>query len=60
MLFEYAVEPELVATWVEPRTGRYFIERFGIGSPRLNLAISQALEEACLGRLAGGGDEGRP
>ena len=35
MLFEYAVEPELVATWVEPRTGRYFIERFGIGSPRL-------------------------
>ena len=35
MLFEYAVEPELAATWVEPRTGRYFIDSFGIGSPRL-------------------------
>lgn len=35
MLFEYAVEPELVATWADPRTGRYFIDRFGIGTPRL-------------------------
>ena len=35
MLFEYAVEPELVATWADPLTGRYFIDRFGIGSPRL-------------------------
>ena len=35
MLFEYAVEPELVATWADPRTGRYFIDRFGIGTRRL-------------------------
>lgn len=35
MLFEYAVEPELVATWADPRAGRYFIDRFGIGTPRL-------------------------
>ena len=35
MLFEYAVEPELVAAWADPRTGRYFIDRFGIGTPRV-------------------------
>lgn len=34
MLFEYAVEPELVATWADWGTGRYFIDRFGVGSPR--------------------------
>ena len=35
MLFEYAVEPALVATWADRRMGRYFIDKFGIGSPRL-------------------------
>lgn len=35
MLFEYAVEPALVATWGDRRTGRYFRDKFGIGSPRL-------------------------
>ena len=35
MLFEYAVEPALVATWADRRTGRYFRDKFGIGSPRL-------------------------
>ncbi len=35
MLHEYAVEPELVATWSERRSGRYFREKFGLGSPRI-------------------------
>ena len=35
MIFEYAVEPALVATWADRRTGRYFRDKFGIGSPRV-------------------------
>lgn len=35
MVHEYAVEPELVATWVDRKTGRYFVDEFGIGSPRI-------------------------
>ena len=35
MVFEYAVEPALVVTWADRRTGRYFRDKFGIGSPRL-------------------------
>ena len=35
MLHEYAVDPELVATWVDRRTGRYFLDKFGLGSPRI-------------------------
>lgn len=35
MLYEYAIEPELVATWSDRRVGRYFADKFGIGSPRV-------------------------
>jgi hypothetical protein len=35
MIHEYALEPDLVATWVDRRDGRYFIERFGLGQPRI-------------------------
>ena len=35
MLHEYAVAPEVVATWVDRDEGRYFIGKFGIGSPRI-------------------------
>ena len=35
MIHEYALEPELVATWVDRRVGRYFIEKFGLGQPRI-------------------------
>ena len=35
MIHEYALEPELVATWVDRNTGRYFIEKFGLGQPRI-------------------------
>ena len=35
MLHEYAVEPELVATWVDRRMGRYFLDKFGLGAPRI-------------------------
>jgi hypothetical protein len=35
MIYEYALEPELVATWVDRDVGRYFIENFGLGHPRI-------------------------
>jgi hypothetical protein len=35
MIHEYALEPELVATWVDRSKGRYFIEKFGLGQPRI-------------------------
>ena len=35
MLYEYAIEPELVATWGDRRAGRYFADKFGLGSPRI-------------------------
>lgn len=35
MIFEYAVEPELAATWHEHREGRYFKEKFGLEQGRL-------------------------
>jgi len=35
MIHEYALEPELVATWIDRQDGRYFIEKFGLGQPRI-------------------------
>ncbi len=35
MLHEYAVEPDLVATWSARASGRYFLDQFGLGSPRI-------------------------
>ena len=35
MLYEYALEPELVATWGDRSAGRYFADKFGLGSPRI-------------------------
>ena len=35
MIYEYALEPELVATWSNRQDYRYFIEKFGLGQPRV-------------------------
>ncbi|MCY3846408.1 MAG: hypothetical protein OXH69_23025 [Acidobacteria bacterium] len=35
MLREYAVEPELAATWSQRMEARYFRDQFGLGSPRI-------------------------
>lgn len=35
MIYEYALEPELVATWSYRQDYRYFIEKFGLGQPRV-------------------------
>lgn len=35
MIYEYALEPELVATWGNRQDYRYFVEKFGLGQPRL-------------------------
>jgi len=34
MIREYALEPELVASWSNREDYRYFIDKFGIGTPR--------------------------
>jgi hypothetical protein len=35
VIHEYALEPELVATWTDRLQARYFTESFGLGQPRL-------------------------
>ena len=35
MIHEYALDPELVATWTDRPTGRYFIDKFGLGTTRV-------------------------
>ncbi len=35
MIYEYALEPELVATWGNRHDYRYFVEKFGLGQPRI-------------------------
>lgn len=35
MIYEYALEPELVATWTDRSDYRYFVERFGLGQGRI-------------------------
>src|SRR6266542_4418196 len=35
MIHEYALEPELVATWGNRHDFRYFVEKFGLGQPRI-------------------------
>jgi len=35
MIHEYALEPELVATWGNRHESRYFVEKFGLGQPRI-------------------------
>lgn len=35
MFFEYAIEPECVATWHSPESYRFFSDKFGIGTGRI-------------------------
>jgi len=35
MIHEYALEPELVATWANRHEFRYFVEKFGLGQSRI-------------------------
>lgn len=35
MIYEYALEPELVATWGDRKEARYWISQFGLGEPRI-------------------------
>ena len=35
MIYEYALEPELVATWTDRRDYRYFMQSFGLGQGRV-------------------------
>lgn len=35
MIYEFAVEPGLLATWADRIKGRFFLSHFGLGQPRL-------------------------
>ncbi|MFA6043764.1 MAG: hypothetical protein WC718_02160 [Phycisphaerales bacterium] len=35
MIHEFAIEPELAATWGRPAEFRYFVRAFGLGTPRI-------------------------
>ena len=35
MIYEYALDPKVVATWGNKHDYRYFLEKFGLGQPRL-------------------------
>jgi hypothetical protein len=35
MIYEYALEPELVASWGNLSDYRFFVQAFGLGQPRL-------------------------
>lgn len=54
MIHEYALEPELVATWVDRSQGRYFIEKFGLGQPRVVSRYPRRWAELALEAFAGG------
>ena len=34
MVYEYALDPEMVASWANPENFRFFIDKFGWGTPR--------------------------
>jgi hypothetical protein len=56
MIYEYALEPELVATWSDRRIGRYFIEKFGLGQPRVVSRYPRAWKRLVWEAFAGGND----
>ena len=35
MIYEYALEPDLVATWTDRHVCRYFMQNFGFGEGRI-------------------------
>jgi hypothetical protein len=35
VIYEYAIEPELAASWHDPRAARFFVAQMGIGTPRV-------------------------
>jgi hypothetical protein len=58
VIYEYAVEPNLPASWGTPSAFRYFVEKFGIGSPRLAAALPSRVEWSRTALTAADGLEG--
>jgi hypothetical protein len=54
MIHEYALEPELVATWGNPQDGRYFVEKFGLGQPRVVSRYPKQWKKLVLEACQGG------
>ena len=59
MVYEYAVEPDLVATWGTLTKYRFFMDNFGLGTPRRHVRYPRDSRIGALGCLqAATGREG--
>jgi len=56
MIYEYALEPELVAGWGDRHAGRYFIEKFGLGHPRVVSRYPRRWKRLVWEAFGGGND----
>lgn len=48
MIYEYAIDPELAATWHDPSVGRFFRAQMGLGTPRVACAFPAATWDATV------------
>ncbi len=44
MIYAYAIEPEVVLTWVETSNFRFVRDKFGLGTPRVVLGLPKAVD----------------
>lgn len=58
MIHAFALDPELVATWGNKSDYRYFIDKFGLGTPRIVLEYPRSADwrERVLRAAEGAGD----
>jgi len=56
VIYEYALEPELVATWTDRRDYRYFVERFGLGRGRIISRFPKRWARLVWEQLEGAGE----
>ena len=51
MIYEYAVDPSIAATWTQLRDGRFFKDRFGLGTPRIVSSFPHSWRKLVLGEV---------
>ena len=45
MIYEYAVDPSIAATWFQPKDSRFFKDGFGLGTPRIVSSFPHSWKE---------------
>lgn len=45
MIYEYAIDPCIAATWFQPKDGRFFKDRLGLGTPRIVSSFPNSWKE---------------